>query len=131
MKKITLICSLLLISFISKAQETKMVASAWDGAVIAGYVDEGGYINFGGPTLKWVSKPYAFGFGMLPSLRIKEDKDAITNNKPKNQAIFPSLGGGVFFSVKHFIVQIPVFYNPKSGLENGKWNFGLGIGYKF
>ena len=114
-----------------KAQETKMVVSAWDGAIIAGYVDDGGYINFGGPTVKWVSKPYVFGFGMLPSLRIKEDKDAIANNKPKNQMIFPSLGGGVFFSVKHFIVQIPAFYNPKTGLDNGKWNIGLGVGYKF
>ena len=131
MKKITIICSLLILPFISKAQETKVVASVWDGAVVAGYVDDGAFVNFGGPSVKWVSKPYAIGFGMLPSLRIKEDKDAIANNKPKNQIIYPSLGAGAFFTVKHFMVQIPAFYNPKTGLDNGKWNIGLGIGYKF
>ncbi len=131
MKKITLLFMILLSSLYSKAQETKIMASVWDGAVVAGYVDEGGYINFGGPSVKWVKKPYAFGFGMLPSLRIKEDKDAIANNKPKNQIIYPSLGAGVFLSLKHFMFQIPAFYNPKTGLENGKWNLGVGIGYKF
>ena len=131
MKKILICLCAVSLSYTSKAQETKIVTSVWDGAIIAGYVDNGGYVNFGGPTVKWVSKPYAIGFGMLPSLRIKEDKDAIAAGKPKNQVIFPCLGGGVFFSVKHFMVQIPAFYNPKTGIENGKWNFGLGVGYKF
>ena len=118
-------------SYVANAQDTKIVTSVWDGAIVAGFVDNGGFINFGGPSFKVVSKPYAFGFGMLPSLRIKEDKDAIAAGKPKNQMVFPSLGAGAFFSVKHFMVQVPIFYNPKTGLENGKWNVGLGIGYKF
>ncbi|ULT38410.1 hypothetical protein KRR40_25165 [Niabella defluvii] len=44
--------------------------------VIAGYVDKGAFVNFGGPCIKFVSKPYVVTLGMLPSLRIKEDKVA-------------------------------------------------------
>ena len=114
---------------VSNAQTStsKISVSAWDGSVVAGYVDDGGFLNFGGPSIKWNKKPYSIGLGMLPSLRFKDDKDAIANGLPKNQFITPTLGAGIYFVKKHFIVQIPTYYTPKTAKTDGKWNFGLGV----
>lgn len=108
---------------------SKPVLSAWDGMVIAGYVDKGAYVNFGGPCIKFVNKPCVVILGMLPSLRIKEDH--VAAGAKKNAIVTPTLGAGVSFAYKHLALQVPVYYNAKTAASNGKWNVGIGAGYKF
>lgn len=132
MKKIIIY---LLLSFgfinITNAQDTekKIVTTVWDGAVIVGYVNDGGFINFGGPSIKIIKKPYSVGLGVLPSLRIKEDK--VIAGQPKNSILTPTLGAGITFAYKHLVVQTPIYYNNKTAKADGKWNLGIGLGYKF
>ena len=97
----------------------------YDGTIVAGYVDHGGYLNFTGPNVS-----YAFGkskvlAGMLPSLRFKEDKSMV-----KNAFVTPTLGMGITYSYKKFAVQVPFYYNAKTAIADGKWNVGIGIGLK-
>ncbi|HTG54827.1 MAG TPA: hypothetical protein VL943_01075, partial [Niabella sp.] len=47
----------------SQTPAAKPVLAAWDGMVIAGYVDKGAFVNFGGPCLKFASKPYVITLG--------------------------------------------------------------------
>jgi hypothetical protein len=58
------------------SQETasKIKASFFDGIAVAGYVDHGAFINFTGPNLSLTRKNIKWIAGMLPSLRIKEDR---------------------------------------------------------
>ncbi len=107
----------------------KPVLAAWDGMVIAGYVDKGAFVNFGGPCIKFVNKPYVITLGMLPSLRIKEDK--VTTGAKKNSPVTPNLGAGVSFAYKHLALQVPVYYNAKTAAADGRWNVGIGAGYRF
>ncbi len=104
-------------------------AGLFDGMIVAGYVDDGAYVNFTGPHIKWVKKPYALLLGVLPSLRIKEDK--VAAGAKKNPSVFPSLGAGITFAFKHLAVQVPFYYNGKTSVADGKWNVGIGIGYRF
>jgi len=107
----------------------KVSLTAWDGMAVAGYVNNGGFVNFGGPTVRFMKKPFAAGFGILPTMRIKEDQ--VAKESPKNSAIMPTAGFGFTFVYKHVALQIPFYYNSKTATSNGKWNPGLGIGYKF
>ena len=107
----------------------KVSLSAWDGMAVAGYVNKGGFVNFGGPTVRFIKKPIAAGFGILPTMRIKEESG--TKDAPKNSAIMPTAGFGFTFVYKHLALQVPFYYNPKTATTNGKWNPGLGLGYKF
>jgi len=107
----------------------KVSLSAWDGMAVAGYVNKGGFVNFGGPTVRFIRKPVAAGFGILPTMRIKEESG--TKDAPKNSAIMPTAGFGFTFVYKHLALQVPFYYNPKTATSNGKWNPGLGLGYKF
>ncbi len=110
-------------------QEKTVSTTIWDGVAVVGYVDQGAFVNFGGPAVKVVFKPYVMTFGMLPSLKIKEDK--VNPGQTKNDALTPTLGFGLGFSYKHILLQIPAFYSPKNATSNGKWNLGIGLGYKF
>lgn len=110
------------------SQDKKITASAWDGVLIAGYCDDGAFVNVGGPSIKYVDKPMSIGFGVLPSMRIKEDK---TNTATKNSVVTPTLGFGLTFAYKHLALQVPFYYNAKTATADGKWNPGFGIGYKF
>lgn len=110
------------------SQDKKISASVWDGMLIAGYCDDGAFVNFGGPSIKYISKPMSIGFGVLPSMRIKEDKSTTV---AKNSVVTPTLGFGLTFAYKHLALQVPFFYNPKTATTDGKWNPGFGIGYKF
>lgn len=103
--------------------------SLWDGFVVAGYVDDGAYLNFGGPSIKYTKKPVVLTLGMLPGLRIKEDK--VAAGSPSNSVFTPSLGCGITASFKHLAIQVPVYYTNKSATKDGKWHPGFGIGYKF
>ncbi|WP_018629843.1 hypothetical protein [Niabella aurantiaca] len=130
-QKLLTLAAMLLLTKASMAQTTtpKTSASLWDGMVVAGYADKGAFINFGGPAVKWTHKPFCVSLGMLPSLRVKEDKAPA--NASKNAAVTPSLGFGLSASYKHLAIQVPVYYNAKTAAADGKWNTGIGLGYKF
>ncbi len=135
MKKqmIKTICLLVTVFLFStgKAQNSakpKLSAVVWDGMMVAGYVNDGGYVNFGGPSLKLIKKPWCFGFGILPTMRIKEDR--VTAGAKKNSPIMPTAGFGFTVLYKHFVFQVPFYYNAKTASSNGKWYPGLGIGFK-
>ena len=108
---------------------TKAAVVGWDGMVIGGYVNQGGFVNFGGPTVKLIKKPFSFGFGILPTMRIKEDD--VPKGSPKNSAIMPTAGFGFTIVYKHLALQVPFYYNAKTATKSGKWNPGIGLGYKF
>jgi len=112
--------------FEAKAQ-TKV--SLFDGTLVAGYVDHGGYINFVGPNVKFSKKPFSISAGLLPSLRIKEDK--VTPGTTKNSLVTPNLGFGLTAVIHHLAIQLPFYYNTKTAAKNGEWNVGAGLGYKF
>ncbi len=112
-----------------QSQNNKPSVTVWDGMAIAGYVNDGGFVNFGGPTVKLIKKPWVFGFGILPTMRIKEDK--VAKGASKNSMVMPTAGFGFTVVYKHFVTQVPFYYNSKTATANGKWNVGLGIGYKF
>ena len=112
----------------SKAAKSPAIV-AWDGMAVGGYVNHGGFVNFGGPTIKLIKKPLSLGFGILPTMRIKED--SIPKGSPKNSAIIPTAGFGFTVVFKHLVVQVPFYYNAKTAVKSGKWNPGVGIGYKF
>jgi hypothetical protein len=135
MKKLTIaaVITMLMTCTVSakaqKATEKKTSVSAWDGMAVVGYVNDGGYFNFGGPTVKFVKKPFSFGFGILPTMRIKEDK--VPAGAKKNSAVMPTAGFGFTLVYKHFVTQVPFYYNSKTASADGKWNIGIGMGYKF
>jgi hypothetical protein len=111
-----------------KAQVNETKVTLIEGIVVAGYADEGGYLNLAGPSIKFANKPWTVLVGLLPSLRFKEDKSA---SGTKNSTITPSLGFGLTTVYKHFAVQVPLFYNSKTASMDGKWNVGIGVGYRF
>ena len=114
-----------------QAQEAakKVSITAWDGMAVVGYVNKGGFINFGGPTVRFIKKPFTGGFGILPTMRVKEDN--VAKGAPKNSAVIPTAGFGFTFVYKHLALQVPFYYNSKTSTSNGKWHPGVGIGYKF
>jgi hypothetical protein len=112
-----------------EAAPKKPVLTAWEGMAVAGYVDNGSFVNFGGPTVRLIQKPWTIGFGILPTMRIKEDK--VPKGAKKNSIVTPTAGFGFTFGYKHLVVQVPFYYNAKSATTDGKWNPGIGIGYKF
>ncbi|MCH5598550.1 hypothetical protein [Niabella ginsengisoli] len=107
----------------------KIKPALWDGMIIAGYADKGAFVNFGGPCIKYAKKPCVIALGMLPSLRIKEDK--VAEGAKKNSTLTPSLGAGICFAYKHLALQVPVYYNAKTTSSDGRWAVGIGAGYKF
>ena len=110
------------------AKKTSLVG--WDGMMVAGYVNQGSYVNFGGPSIKFLKRPWSFGFGILPTMRIKEDKVA-KEGATKNSIVTPTAGFGFTFAYRHLVLQVPFYYNAKTTTANGKWNPGVGLGYKF
>ena len=134
-KTLLLLAAILCLSIYSWAQTTgaaprKAKAVLAEGTVVAGYVDKGAFINFTGPSLKWSHKPtWSLAIGVLPSLKIKEDKSVAPAKK--NSAFTPSLGFGFTYTYKHLALQVPLYYSAKTASADGKWNIGIGAGYKF
>lgn len=120
---------LLFVSIFNFAQEnnSKVNVSFFDGIALAGYVDDGGFLNFTGPNVNLVHRNTKIMFGMLPSLRIKEDRSETT----KNSILTPNLGMGITVAYRKLALQIPFYYNAKTATENGKWKMGIGLGYRF
>lgn len=107
------------------AQKDKVKFTLYDGIFIGGYVDNGAFLNFTGPSINATYKNSKFIIGMLPSLRFKEDKGT-----PKNAFVTPNLGIGFTYSYKMFAFQMPLYYNPKTATDNGQWHIGLGVGLR-
>ncbi|MNK00833.1 hypothetical protein D3C87_186250 [compost metagenome] len=130
-KTIYLFAGLSILALTAKSQ-TKVIqtkATLFEGVIVAGYVDQGAYINCAGPAIKFSKKPLAILVGLLPSLRIKKDK--VATGATQNSVITPNLGAGITVIYKHLAIQVPVYYNAKTSTKDGKWNPGIGIGYKF
>ncbi|WP_194774561.1 hypothetical protein [Pararhodonellum marinum] len=112
------------LSFTSYCQEDgKIKIRAYDGFIMTGYVDQGGFLNFTGPNANMTKGHSKYVLGMLPSLRFKQD-----NSTPKNSFITPNLGIGFTYGYKIYAIQIPLYYNPKSATQDGRWHVGLGLG---
>ncbi|KFC23018.1 hypothetical protein [Chryseobacterium sp. FH1] len=120
---------LLFVSIFNFAQEnnSKVNVSFFDGIAVAGYVDDGGFFNFTGPNVNLVHRNTKIMLGMLPSIRIKEDRSETT----KNSILTPTLGMGITVAYRKLALQIPFYYNAKTATENGKWKMGIGLGYRF
>ncbi|RKO72620.1 hypothetical protein D7322_06710 [Sphingobacterium puteale] len=111
-------------------QEKAVKGSLFEGIVVAGYADHGGYINCTGPSIKYTFAPKSsILFGFMPSLKLREDK--VDAGKPKNSLITPTLGLGLTAVFRHMAIQLPAFYNAKTSTSDGKWKLGIGMGYKF
>ncbi len=120
--------TLTMLFFVAKAQTTTK-AVLFEGILVAGYVDHGAFINCTGPGIKFSKKPYTILVGMLPSLRFKEDK--VAAGASQNALVTPNLGLGLTAVYKHIALQTPLYYNSKTATKDGKWNLGVGLGYKF
>jgi hypothetical protein len=100
-KKLILLFLLMFDSFtmIAQQEERKIEAAVFEGTVVAGYVDQGAYLNFLGPSISFKKGNHKLILGMLPSLRFKEDKGTT-----KNFPVTPNLGGGITYIYKksHF-----------------------------
>jgi hypothetical protein len=108
-----------------RAQKQSVAVSLYDGIVIAGYVDQGAFVNFTGPNINYTIGHSKFIAGMLPSVRIKEDRGTT-----RNSWVTPNLGIGLTYCYKAFSIQLPLYYNTKTATENGRWHVGLGIGLR-
>lgn len=113
----------------SNGNSVQTKATLFEGVIVAGYVDHGAFINCTGPAIKFSKKPLSVLVGLLPSLRIKKDK--VAAGAPQNSILTPNLGAGITAIYKHLAIQVPVYYNAKTSSKDGKWNPGIGIGYKF
>lgn len=132
-KSAYLFFSLCTLTLTARAQSTgnsvQTRATLFEGVIVAGYVDQGAYINCTGPAIKFSKKPLSVLVGLLPSLRIKKDK--VAAGAPQNSVLTPNLGVGITAIYKHFAIQVPLYYNAKTSSKDGKWNPGIGVGYKF
>ena len=116
---------LFLFQFPLSAQDPKVKLASYEGVVNLGYVNNGLFLNFGGPNLNLNINNSKIMLGMFPSLRFKEDKGT-----PKNALVTPALGIGISYMYKRLALHLPLYYNSKTSNENGKWNLGIGIGFK-
>jgi hypothetical protein len=122
-------CLALTMLFFSAKAQTTTKAFLFEGILVAGYVDNGAFINCTGPGVKFTKKPYSVMLGLLPSLRIKEDK--VAAGATQNSLVTPTLGFGATAVFRHVAIQVPFYYNNKSAVKDGEWNVGVGLGYKF
>ena len=126
MKKQYFTVCLLIVSSWLYAQDTKINLLPFDGVLVVGYVNQGGYINFTGPSITANFNDSKVMLSMLPSLRFKED-----HGTTKNAFVTPTLGIGFTYSYRAVAFQIPLYYNPKTATQNGQWNIGVGVGLRW
>lgn len=105
-EKMTLMVFITLFIFSTSllAQDTKVKPVLFDGVINIGYINNGGYLNFSGPSLSLAHKNSKLSFGMLPGLRYKVDP---APRPTKNASVFPNLGFGLTYSYKFFVVSAP------------------------
>jgi hypothetical protein len=124
--KVLCICLWCILAEKLQAQEAGLKLAAYEGIVVAGYVDEGAYLNFTGPNINLRQGRSRFILGMLPSLRFKEDRAT-----PKNAFVVPGLGVGFTYAYKHLAIQLPLYYNAKTATQDGRWHAGIGLGWRW
>ena len=90
-----------------------------------GYIDNGGYLNFTGPEIKIKKWDSELLVDVLFKLRLKSDKGTT-----KSAFITPTLGFGIIYTYKAFVVQVPFYYNGKTSTLNERWSLGFGINLK-
>lgn len=110
-------------------QEAKLKAAIFEGVLVGGYTDHGAYLNCTGPAIKYQAKSFSVMLGLLPTLKFK--KERTVGDAPKNSVMTPTLGFGLTAIFRHFAIQLPAFYSPKTSVDNGKWRPGIGVGYRF
>ena len=106
-------------------QVEKVKFAIFDGIFIAGYVDNGAFLNCTGPNINAKYGNSKYILGMLPSVRLKKDKKI-----PRNAFVTPNLGVGFTSSYKVWAIQTALYYNNKTAIENGRWHLGLGLGLR-
>jgi hypothetical protein len=116
----------LIISSWLLAQDSKINLLPFDGVVVLGYVNQGGYLNFAGPSITANLNDSKVMLSMLPSLRFKEDQGTT-----KNAFVTPTLGIGLTYSYRAFAFQVPLYYNSKTSTQDGQWNIGVGVGLRW
>lgn len=105
------------------AQKQKLSIEGFEGVLVTGYVSQGAFVNFTGPSLSMKMKDTKFMVGMLPSFRLKKDSSSI-----KNSFITPTLGIGFTAVYKLLAFQLPIYYTPKTDFQPGRWSLGIGVG---
>jgi len=110
-------------------QATKLTTSVFEGIVVGGYTDHGGYLNCTGPAVKYQVTSFTLMLGLLPTLKFKRER--VVGDAPRNAVMTPTLGFGMTAIYQCFAIQIPVFYSPKTSVDDGKWKPGIGVGYRF
>lgn len=113
---------------IAYGQKAQIKVSVYDGLIIGGYVGNGAFLNTIGPNVNLNFKNSKVLFGTMPSLRFQKDN---SGTKTKNTFVTPSLGIGITYLYKKLALQIPFYYSSKNTVEDGKWEIGIGIGFKF
>lgn len=128
-RKVFVLSSILSLSLLCSSaysQDQKVTAGGFEGAVVAGFVDNGAFLNFVGPNIAYKTGRSKVMLGMLPSLRYKED----TSTGPTNSSVYPALGVGVAYMYRRLVVQVPLYYNAKNAAKDGEWVVGAGVGVK-
>jgi hypothetical protein len=128
-KNYTALAACLALTMLSGSAKSQTKATLFEGIIVTGYVDHGGYLNCTGPSIKMTKKPYTLFLGLLPSLKIKEDK--VAAGTTRNSVLTPFLGFGFTAAFHHLAVQLPVYYTNKNAAQDGRWKIGAGLGYKF
>jgi hypothetical protein len=126
--KIFLGLLLSIISFLVKAQTqptkkttTSTTKVVLDGTFILAKNADFMYINFAGPGIRLIKKPWLATLGVLPSLRF--EKSTATQDK---LVVTPVLGAGLTVTYKHLAFQSNFYYNSVTK----KWQPGAGLGFR-
>jgi hypothetical protein len=106
-------------------QSAQVNVAGYDGFVVLGYVNDGGFLNFTGPNINLKKGKSKWVLGMLPSLRFKQD-----TGTTRNAFVTPNLGCGLTYSYKIWAIQIPLYYNAKTPTQDGQWHIGIGVGLR-
>jgi hypothetical protein len=128
MKKFTLSVLLALLThtiYAQNAPNDKVQIFLYDGIIVGGYVNDGGFLNCTGPNINMTKGNSRIILGMLPSLRFKQD-----HATPRNAFVTPALGMGLTFCYKALVLQLPAYYNARTASTNGRWHLGIGIGLR-
>lgn len=78
-----------------------------------------GYLNIGGPNIRFIKNKNYVGLSFLPSFRLANEV-----NKP---FFTPTTGFGLELGIKHIVFTSAFFYNSSAI----KWKSASGIGYRF
>lgn len=112
----------------ASGQDERISAGLWAGTIVAGYVDHGGYINCVGPNIRYGYRHWSVAVGLLPSIRVK--KDRVRQGETRNAMFMPSLGTGATLGWRKCVLQVPLFYQPKTSSAHGRWHVGFGVGWQ-